>query len=145
LEIEKKDINTLIAKTESSAGVVSLPEAKLKEAFDNARRLFMQGTLPQIRQLIALYVQKVIIHKEQVEVIINLLNLYPENESNHTQHKMSVATSGGGEGDNENATLFDRANCFDRHVAIKEVFDINKSILFIGYKYERIFTGGFKL
>ena len=98
LEKEKRDIETLISKTEYSAGVILLPEAKLKEAFENARWLFLQGTLPQIRQLIALYVQKVIIHKEQVEVIINLLNLYGENDKSHNSLSNECGFGGGGEG-----------------------------------------------
>ncbi len=98
LELEKRDIEGIIARTEHSAGVISVPEEKLRAAFQNARQLFLQGTLPQIRQLIALYVQKVIVHKERVEVIINLLNFCSENESSHPQNQLSVATSGGGEG-----------------------------------------------
>jgi hypothetical protein len=82
-EKEKRDIDALISKIENTSGIVSVPEEKLKEAFENARRLFLQGTLPKIRQLIALYVQKVVIHKEQVEIIINLLNLYGENGKRH--------------------------------------------------------------
>ena len=98
LEQEKRDIESIIAKTEIKAGVVSVPEEKLREAFKNARRLFLQGTLPQIRQLIALYVQKVIVHKEQVEVIINLLNLYSENENSHSPLANECGYDGGGEG-----------------------------------------------
>lgn len=98
LEKEKRDIEVLILNTERSSGIVSVPEEKLKEAFDNARSLFLQGRLPQIRQLIALYVQKVIIYKEQVEVVINLLNYLGENESSHHSQLNECGYGGGGEG-----------------------------------------------
>lgn len=53
--------------------------------------------------------------------------------------------SGGSEGDVKNATPLQRANWFDRFVAVKEVFEVSKSSLFNDYKDERIFTGGFKI
>ena len=96
-EKEKRDIEALISKIENNSGIVSVPEEKLKEAFENARRLFLQGTLPQIKQLIALYVQKVIIHKEQVEVVINLLNLYGKKGKSHTHLLNECGFVGGGE------------------------------------------------
>lgn len=52
---------------------------------------------------------------------------------------------GGGEGDGKNATPLQRANWFDRFVAVKEVFEVSKAELFKGYKEERILPGGFTL
>ena len=66
LEKEKRGIEDLIQNTERSSGIVSVPEEKLKQASDNARSLFLQGRLPQIRQLIALYVQNESSHHSQL-------------------------------------------------------------------------------
>ena len=46
---------------------------------------------------IALNVQKVIIHKEQVEVVINLLNLSGENVKSHTHLLNECGLDDGGE------------------------------------------------
>lgn len=52
---------------------------------------------------------------------------------------------GGGEGDMKNATPLQRANWFDRFVAVKEVLRISKAELFKGYREERILPGWFTL
>ena len=58
---------------------------------------------------------------------------------------MVVDSHGGGEGDNENATLLEMKTCFGGYVAFKEMFNISKSILISDYKDERIFAGAYKL
>lgn len=74
---------------EDRQNINDITEAQVREAYKKARQLYLDGGLDEKRQLINLYLQKVVIHKEHVEVIINVLPAY--SGSNLWPHLKNVA------------------------------------------------------
>lgn len=73
LELEKDQLEVEMEQEEQVLASSRLPEEKLRETFMLARQLFKSGELNETRQLLNLYLQKVVIFKEHVEVYINVL------------------------------------------------------------------------
>ena len=96
LEKEKADLEEMIFLEEDRQNINDITEAQVREAYKKARQLYLDGGLDEKRQLINLYLQKVVIHKEHVEVIINVLPAF--SGSNLWPHLKNVAKNGGGEG-----------------------------------------------
>ena len=53
-----------------------LTEKQITEAYKRARELFLEGSVETKRQLINLYLDKVLVYETYVEVYINALPLY---------------------------------------------------------------------
>jgi len=65
-----------------------------------ARELFLSGELEEKRQLINLYLNKVVVYREHVEIFLNLLPIFLLSKRNPTQDSNDpcVGNPGGGEG-----------------------------------------------
>ena len=74
LELEKIGLQEKLEK-EKAAMMVRIPDKKaLESCFLKAQRLFRSRKLEEQQALINLYVEKIIVHKDQVEVILNLVS-----------------------------------------------------------------------
>lgn len=60
----------------------------IKRCFNKARQMFRDKTLDELQQIIDLYVNKIVVYKERIEVILNMMPLFPVNDL--TQKSCSV-------------------------------------------------------
>jgi site-specific DNA recombinase len=76
LEERKRSIEQELDRHRSLSLVHEVTEDDLKVAYEKAREMLKQGTLPEIRQVINLYIQKVIVFREHVEVYYHVLPVF---------------------------------------------------------------------
>ena len=75
-ENEKARLESELAIAESNLKTQVLTEKQITEAYKSARDLFLEGSIETKRQLINLYLDKVLVYENYVEVYINALPLY---------------------------------------------------------------------
>ena len=82
LEQEKEQLDFQIQAEDRSAKEKDLNEEAIREAFRQARKLFHSGTLPQMEQLVNLYLDKVVVFPNYVEIHMNNIpsNLIPPSD-----------------------------------------------------------------
>lgn len=73
LEDQKNEVDKQIFEAEKLSKVVDVTEEDIRYHYGKARELFNSGELPEIRQLINLYLEKVVVHKGHVEVTLRVL------------------------------------------------------------------------
>jgi hypothetical protein len=56
--------------------VVDITEEDMRTAYARAREMLKSGTLPELRQLINLYVERVVVYREHVEVFFHVLPVF---------------------------------------------------------------------
>lgn len=71
LEEEKEKIQSEIRDTQKDAVQSELSESDIRRAYQRVREMFRGGTLEEKRQLINLYVDKVVVYREHIEVYLN--------------------------------------------------------------------------
>jgi site-specific DNA recombinase len=76
LETQKQDIENEIARNRNLMKVVDITEEDMRTAYTKAREMLKSGTLPELRQLINLYVEKVVVYREHVEVFFHVLPVF---------------------------------------------------------------------
>ena len=76
LEKQKEDIERQIEEAERLSKVVEVTEDDIRYHYQRARELFNSGQLPEVRQLINLYLERVVVYKEHVEIFIHVLPLF---------------------------------------------------------------------
>ncbi len=86
IDDEKADLQKRIEK-EKEAIELNIPDrSELQECYQKAQEMFRTRTLTNMKTLIDLYVEKVIVHEDEVEVILNLVPLlYRQNFTNDTR------------------------------------------------------------
>jgi site-specific DNA recombinase len=87
LEERKRSIEIELDRHRSLALVHDVTEDDLKAAYEKAREMLKQGTLPEIRQVINLYVQKVMVYREHVDVYYHVLPVFAFANRNFSQTK----------------------------------------------------------
>ncbi len=75
-ESEKARLESELAIAESNLRASVLTEEEITAAYKNARELFLEGSVEAKRQLISLYLDKVLVFDDYVEVYLNALPLY---------------------------------------------------------------------
>lgn len=110
LEVERNGIVEEIAKKENRMNCKNITENDVRSAYKKARALYLSGDLDERRQLINLYLNRIVIFKEYVEVYINTLPRKLATEQENTGHSEPVtgdtpnpkwavgSVCGGGEG-----------------------------------------------
>lgn len=110
LEVERNGIVEEIAKKENRMSCKNITENDVRSAYKKARALYLSGDLDERRQLINLYLNRIVIFKEHVEVYINTLPRKLATEQENTGHSEPVtgdtpspkwavgSVCGGGEG-----------------------------------------------
>jgi site-specific DNA recombinase len=73
LEVQKDEIDEQIEEAEKLSKVMDITVEDIRYHYEKARELFNSGELPEIRQLINLYLDKVVVYKERVEVMLRVL------------------------------------------------------------------------
>ena len=68
LEQELAQVSEKIEAHEQSSGCKSVDPAKVVAAYRKAQQMFLDGTLPQRRQLINLYVKRVVVYDDYVRI-----------------------------------------------------------------------------
>lgn len=68
LEAELAGINEKIEAHEQSSGYKNIDRRQVIEAYRKAQQMFVEGTLPQRKQLINLYVKRVVVYSEYVRI-----------------------------------------------------------------------------
>jgi site-specific DNA recombinase len=68
LEQQKQDIERQIKEAERLTKVLDVTEEDIRYHYGRARELFRTGELPEMRQLINLYVEQVVVYREHVEI-----------------------------------------------------------------------------
>jgi len=132
-----------LALAEATGEVSTTSINQVMAAIEKAKVALKSGNLEEIRQVINLYVNKVVVNREHIEVELGMLPIFfvfPQ-----VPKYGIVSNCGGGESDNENATLLETTDYFKNYMALGEIFNVNKDILFLDYKEAKIFAGVFKL
>lgn len=73
LERQKDDIQRQIDEAERITRVVDVTEEDVRYHYGRARELFNSGQLPEIRQLINLYMERAVVYKEHVDIFLHVL------------------------------------------------------------------------
>lgn len=73
LEAKKDEVDQVIQEAWIQAEGVMVTEEEMREYYQKARELFITGELPEMRQLINLYLEKVVVYREYVEVFLHVL------------------------------------------------------------------------
>lgn len=68
LEAEIAEINEKIEAHEQSSGYKNIDRNQVVEAYRKAQQMFVEGTLPQRKQLVNLYVKRVVVYSEYVRI-----------------------------------------------------------------------------
>lgn len=76
LERRKDEVDKQILEAEKLSKVVEITEEDIRYHYAKARELFNSGELPEIRQLINLYLERVVVYREHVEVILRVLPVF---------------------------------------------------------------------
>ncbi|MBT3320172.1 MAG: recombinase family protein [Clostridia bacterium] len=76
LESQKGEVDKQISEAEKLSKVVDVTEEDIRYHYAKARELFNSGELPEIRQLINLYLDRVVVYREHVEVILRVLPIF---------------------------------------------------------------------
>ena len=90
-ENEKEVLEFKIRKEERNAEQNKLDEGEIRAAFREAQQMFRSGELPQIEQILNLYLDRVIVYPEYVEIHINNV---PNNMLIRNQETKEPAFSG---------------------------------------------------
>lgn len=91
LENEREVLDFQIREEERNAEQSKLDEAEIRAAFRQAQKMFRSGELPQMEQIINLYLDRVNVYPEYVEIHINNV---PTSIINSVQVKKEPAISG---------------------------------------------------
>ena len=112
MESEKAQMLTKLKQIEDDCCLKAVEESEIAEAFKTARKLLANRNLSTLQKLIDVYVDRVIVFKDRVEVFFNFTEnfVYPQYEVKNVSHTADnkinyvaatcVADDGGGEGDN---------------------------------------------
>lgn len=73
LEGQKGEVEEQIASAENLSRVSAVTEEVIRSHFEKARELFDSGKLLEIRQLINLFLENVVVYKERVEVLLRVV------------------------------------------------------------------------
>lgn len=76
LEKEKEVIDKEINKNEAKHKPQVFDYELVERTFNEAKTLFKKGSLPETKQLISMFVDKVVVHEDRVEVIFNAVPFY---------------------------------------------------------------------
>lgn len=99
LEQEKALLEDQMQEEMGKLCMVNVSEEQIRRAYNKARELYLNGSLDEMRQLINLYLNKVVIYKEHVEVFLNVLPVYMQsNIAKSLSKDENVAKIGGGGG-----------------------------------------------
>ncbi len=91
LEREKELLDVQIQEEERGTKENDLDEEAIRAAFRQAQKMFHSGTLPQIEQIINLYLDKVLVYPDYVEIHLNNV---PDNFLNPSQNMDKPALGG---------------------------------------------------
>ncbi len=73
---------------ERSSTVLEIDERKIIQAFDYSRKLLISGELPQLHQLVNMYVDEVVVYPDSVSVKMNIINGIQANSGNEELDKL---------------------------------------------------------
>ena len=88
LEKEKQGLEDEINQSKNMMRVVDITEEDMRAAYDKARNMLGNGTLPELRQVMHLYVEKVVVYREHVEVFLHMLPVF--SYMNHIAIEMGI-------------------------------------------------------
>ena len=89
LEDEKNGLQGYVAQEEAALELDIPDKEELRRCFLQAQSLFRDRSLEEMRQLIDLYVEKVIVHEDEVEVILNLVPFFYRKNFTEQVHVIS--------------------------------------------------------
>ncbi len=72
LEAEKKQLEFSLAKTENESNINAVSKDELEKAFAYAKELFRKGKVKNIQKLIELFIDRVIIFKDSIEIRVKV-------------------------------------------------------------------------
>ena len=73
LEERKDEIDRQIEEEVQLLSVPDVTEDDIRDSFAKARALMRSGELPELRQLVNLYLEQVVVYKERVEVVLRTM------------------------------------------------------------------------
>jgi len=94
-EKELNEIESTIAVEEDRLNICQVSEEEIRTAYTKAKELYSSGSLEEKRQLINLYLEKVVIYKEHIEVFLNTLPTYmiKRNITNTANQRADLGTA----------------------------------------------------
>ena len=78
LETERDDLNAQLIREENKVKSRTVDENVIKSAFTQAKKMFESGELEDTRQLINLYLENIIVYKEYVDIVVNVLPFFSD-------------------------------------------------------------------
>ena len=103
-EERKRTLDEEIIRCESEGRSADVSEEQIRRAYKLAQEQYLSGTLKEKQQLVNIYLDKVVVYKEHVEVFLDMLPTYllsktAQKISRKSQHLLEFAAdAGGGEG-----------------------------------------------
>ena len=103
-EERKRTLDEEIIRCESEGRSADVSEEQIRRAYKLAQEQYLSGTLKEKQQLVNIYLDKVVVYKEHVEVFLHMLPTYllsktAQKISRKSQHLLEFAAdAGGGEG-----------------------------------------------
>ncbi len=94
LEGEKAALEIQISDEESRLISNTLNEKEIIAAFKHAKEMFLNGTLPQKKQLLNLYINRIDVYPEHIEIMLNNI---PNNHLNPTRENALLPADNGGQ------------------------------------------------
>ena len=100
LEHDKALLQNELEETQASLDAAQVTEEQVRRAYSQARDLYLSGDLDEMRQLINLYLDKVVVYRDHVEVFLHVLPIFlcPNGKATPPSRDGKVANDGGGEG-----------------------------------------------
>lgn len=93
LEHEEVENKHRLEQLEATIQITHVDEKEFKKMFRTARKLFKTGTLPTTKRLIDMFVDKIIIHSDHVEVMLKISPKFHSHESlpkDENEHNMGL-------------------------------------------------------
>ena len=80
LEAERDILTAQLIKEESKMKSRTVDESIIKMAFIQAKQMFESNELEDTRQLVNLYIENIIIGKEYVDIVVNVLPFFSDKD-----------------------------------------------------------------
>lgn len=87
-EVELAELKDKLEEAQRRSTTLEIDERELIKAFDYSRQLLLSGELPQLHQLVNLYIDEVTVYPDSVSVKLNMINGIQANSSSEELEKL---------------------------------------------------------
>lgn len=87
-EAELSDLKAKLEEAQRRSTTLEIDESEIIKAFDYSRQLLISGELPQLHQLVNLYIDEVTVYPDSVSVKLNMINGIQANSNSEELEKL---------------------------------------------------------